>query len=146
MEINDITGSLMGAVLILILLTSGVIALEDITFESKPMLVDMEFYLDKILTVLFLIEIYIKLFSMGFVSYFSNAWCWLDFIIGGMLFFNFSAALYFRCRYQLIFPIKIVEKILSTWFLKSLLILILFQMSSMTNLSLILKMSYNPII
>ena len=77
----------------LILLSSGVIALEDITFESKPMLVDMEFYLDKILTVLFLIEIYIKLFSMGFVSYFSNAWCWLDFIIGGMLFFNFSAGL-----------------------------------------------------
>ena len=79
--------------MVLILLSSGVIALEDITFQAKPMLVDMEFYLDKILTVLFLIEIYITRFSMGFVSYFSNAWCWIDFIVVGMSVINSSAEL-----------------------------------------------------
>ena len=80
-------------VLALILLSSGVMTLEDITFDSKPMLVDTLFYLDKILTVVFLIETVLKLFSMGFVAYFSNAWCWLDFVIVGVSLINFSAGL-----------------------------------------------------
>lgn len=67
--------------------------LEDITYETKPMLMDTLFYLDKILTVVFLIETVIKLFSMGFVAYFSNAWCWLDFVIVGVSLVNFSAGL-----------------------------------------------------
>ena len=80
-------------VLALILVSSGVMTLEDITYETKPMLMDTLFYLDKILTVVFLIETVIKLFSMGFVAYFSNAWCWLDFVIVGVSLVNFSAGL-----------------------------------------------------
>ena len=78
--------------LALILLSSGVMTLEDIHFHSKPMLVDLLFFLDKILTVVFLLETSIKLFSMGFVAYFSNAWCWLDFIIVGVSIVNFGAS------------------------------------------------------
>ena len=80
-------------VLALILVSSGVMTLEDITYETKPVLMDTLFYLDKILTVVFLIETVIKLFSMGFVAYFSNAWCWLDFVIVGVSLVNFSAGL-----------------------------------------------------
>ena len=80
-------------VLALILVSSGVMTLEDIHFEHKPMLVDLLFFLDKILTVVFLLETSIKLFSMGFVAYFSNAWCWLDFVIVGVSLINFAAGL-----------------------------------------------------
>ena len=73
-----------GAVLVVIFLSSSTVALEDINYSSKPLLVDAAFYLDKGLTVLLLTEICIKLFSMGFISYFSNGWCWLDFIVGGL--------------------------------------------------------------
>ena len=79
--------------LALILLSSGVMTLEDIWFETNPWLVDTLYYLDKILTVVFLIETSIKLFSMGFVAYFSNSWCWLDFIIVGVSIINFCAGL-----------------------------------------------------
>jgi len=33
------------------------------------------------------------MFAMGFVGYFGNAWCWLDFIIVGLSFVNFAASL-----------------------------------------------------
>jgi hypothetical protein len=65
--------------------------MEDITFESNQALVYMMFYIDAILTSMILIEACIKLFSMGFVAYFSNAWCWLDFIVVGMSLVNIYA-------------------------------------------------------
>ena len=68
-------------VLALILLSSFVMTLEDVWFDTRPLLVDALFYLDRILTVVFFLETCLKLFAMGFVSYFTNAWCWLDFVI-----------------------------------------------------------------
>ena len=79
--------------LALILLSSFVMTLEDIWFESRPMLMDLLFYLDRILTVVFFIETCLKLFSMGFVAYFGNAWCWLDFVIVAVSLINFGASL-----------------------------------------------------
>ena len=95
-------------VLALILVSSGVMTLEDITYETKPMLMDTLFYLDKILTVVFLIETVIKLFSMGFVAYFSNAWCWLDFVIVGVSLVNFSAGLLGFANIS-IFKVKVIS-------------------------------------
>ena len=95
-------------VLALILVSSGVMTLEDITYETKPVLMDTLFYLDKILTVVFLIETVIKLFSMGFVAYFSNAWCWLDFVIVGVSLVNFSAGLLGFANIS-IFKVKIIQ-------------------------------------
>ena len=74
-------------------MSSAVMTLEDIWFETRPTLVDTLYYLDRILTVVFLIETCIKLFSMGFVAFFSNSWCWLDFIIVGVSLINFIAGL-----------------------------------------------------
>ena len=80
-------------VLALILLSSFVMTLEDVWFETKPLLVDTLYYLDRILTVVFFLETCLKLLAMGCVSYFTNAWCWLDFVIVGVSLVNFAASL-----------------------------------------------------
>ena len=80
-------------VLALILLSSFVMTLEDVWFDTRPFLVDALFYLDRILTVVFFLETCLKLFAMGFVVYFTNAWCWLDFVIVGVSIINFVASL-----------------------------------------------------
>ena len=79
-------------VLALILLSSFVMTLEDVWFTTKPMLMDVLYYLDKILTVVFFLETCLKLVAMGVVAYFGNAWCWLDFIIVGVSIVNFIAS------------------------------------------------------
>ena len=82
-----------GIVLVLILISSAVMTLEDIWFDQKPTLIDCLYYLDRILTVVFFLETSLKLFAMGFVVYFSNAWCWLDFVIVAVSLVNFGASL-----------------------------------------------------
>ena len=80
-------------ILILILISSFVMTLEDIWFETRPTLIDALYYLDRILTVVFFLETTLKLFAMGFVVYFGNAWCWLDFVIVAVSLINFGASL-----------------------------------------------------
>ena len=80
-------------VLALILLSSAVMTLEDIWFETRPLLMDTLYYLDRILTVVFFLETDLKLFAMGCVMYFGNAWCWLDFVIVAVSLVNFGASL-----------------------------------------------------
>jgi voltage-gated sodium channel type II alpha len=82
-----------GIVLILILISSFVMTLEDIWVETKHSLIDVLYYLDRILTVVFFLETTLDLFAMGFVVYFSNAWCWLDFVIVAVSLVNFGASL-----------------------------------------------------
>ena len=79
-------------VLALILISSFVMTLEDVWYTTKPMLMDVLYYLDKILTVVFFLETCLKLVAMGLVAYFGNAWCWLDFIIVGVSIVNFGAS------------------------------------------------------
>lgn len=38
-------------------------------------------YADKVFTYIFLMEMLLKWAAFGLRSYFTNAWCWLDFII-----------------------------------------------------------------
>ena len=80
-------------VLVLILISSFVMTLEDVWFETKHTLQDTLYYLDRILTVVFFLETVLKLFAMGFVVYFNNAWCWLDFVIVSVSLVNFGASL-----------------------------------------------------
>ena len=80
-------------VLALILISSAVMTLEDVHFDQRPMLVDTLYYLDRIITVVFFLETCLKLHAMGFVSYFTNAWCWLDFVIVGVSIIDFAAGL-----------------------------------------------------
>jgi voltage-gated sodium channel type II alpha len=68
------------AVITMILLSSLALALEDVHLPQNPILTDILFYMDRIFTVIFFIEMIIKWLAMGFVAYFTNAWCWLDFV------------------------------------------------------------------
>ena len=37
--------------------------------------------MDKVFTVIFVFEMFIKQSAYGFKKYFTDAWCWLDFVI-----------------------------------------------------------------
>ncbi|XP_075226668.1 sodium voltage-gated channel paralytic [Lycorma delicatula] len=69
------------AVITMILLSSMALALEDVHLPSRPILQDILYYMDRIFTVIFFLEMLIKWLALGFAKYFTNAWCWLDFII-----------------------------------------------------------------
>lgn len=81
------------AVIIMILLSSAALAVEDVHLQGNPILTDLLFYMDRIFTVIFFFEMLIKWLALGFVAYFQNAWCWLDFVIVMVSVINFAAAL-----------------------------------------------------
>jgi len=81
------------AVITMILLSSMALALEDIDIASRPVLQDVLYYMDRIFTVIFFIEMIIKFVALGFVKYFTNAWCWLDFLIVMVSLINLVATL-----------------------------------------------------
>lgn len=56
-------------------------ALEDVHLPGNPVLQDILYYMDRIFTVIFAIEMMVKWLALGFSKYFTNAWCWLDFVI-----------------------------------------------------------------
>ena len=56
-------------------------ALEDVYLKDRPVLQDVLYYMDRIFTVVFFLEMCVKWLALGFVKYFTNAWCWLDFVI-----------------------------------------------------------------
>ncbi|XP_037914865.1 sodium channel protein para isoform X11 [Hermetia illucens] len=81
------------AVITMILLSSLALALEDVHLPQRPILQDILYYMDRIFTVIFFIEMLIKWLALGFKVYFTNAWCWLDFIIVMVSLINFVASL-----------------------------------------------------
>ncbi|RUS74825.1 hypothetical protein EGW08_017415 [Elysia chlorotica] len=68
-------------IIFMILASSIALALEDYYLPEKPVLKEILMYLDKIFTIIFILEMIIKWFAFGFKSYFTDAWCWLDFSI-----------------------------------------------------------------
>ncbi|XP_054288733.1 sodium channel protein para-like isoform X6 [Macrosteles quadrilineatus] len=81
------------AVITMILLSSLALALEDVNLPSRPILQDILYYMDRIFTVIFFLEMLIKWLALGFAKYFTNAWCWLDFVIVMVSLINFVASL-----------------------------------------------------
>ena len=69
------------AVITMILVSSMALALEDVNLKDRPVLQDVLYYMDRIFTIIFFIEMLIKWVALGFAKYFTNAWCWLDFLI-----------------------------------------------------------------
>ncbi|KAM7542432.1 hypothetical protein Aperf_G00000004812 [Anoplocephala perfoliata] len=68
-------------IFIMIIISSGTLALEDKHLPSRPRLKLALDYMDKIFTFIFLMETILKWFAYGLRKYFSDAWCWLDFTI-----------------------------------------------------------------
>ncbi|XP_030053995.1 sodium channel protein type 5 subunit alpha isoform X2 [Microcaecilia unicolor] len=68
-------------IIFMILLSSGALAFEDIHIESRQTLKLILEYADKVFTYVFVLEMLLKWVAYGFKKYFTNAWCWLDFLI-----------------------------------------------------------------
>ncbi|XP_048835099.1 sodium channel, voltage-gated, type I like, alpha b isoform X1 [Brienomyrus brachyistius] len=68
-------------IIFMILLSSGALAFEDIYIEQRKTIKTILEYSDKVFTYIFILEMLLKWVAYGFVKYFTNAWCWLDFLI-----------------------------------------------------------------
>jgi len=56
-------------------------AVEDVHIEQRPWLKIGLHYADRTFTIVFICEMIIKMMAYGFKKYFTDAWCWLDFVI-----------------------------------------------------------------
>uniref|UniRef100_A0A3Q4GT06 Sodium channel protein n=1 Tax=Neolamprologus brichardi TaxID=32507 RepID=A0A3Q4GT06_NEOBR len=56
-------------------------AFEDIYIEQRRVIKVVLEYADKIFTYIFILEMMLKWLAYGFKKYFTNYWCWLDFLI-----------------------------------------------------------------
>ncbi|KAI4887076.1 hypothetical protein NFI96_013964, partial [Prochilodus magdalenae] len=68
-------------IIFMILLSSGALAFEDIYIEGNRRLKMVLEYADRVFTYVFMLEMLLKWLAYGFAKYFTNAWCWLDFLI-----------------------------------------------------------------
>ncbi|EGW00833.1 Sodium channel protein type 10 subunit alpha [Cricetulus griseus] len=68
-------------IIFMILLSSGALAFEDNYLDKKPRVKSMLEYTDRVFTFIFVFEMLLKWVAYGFKKYFTNAWCWLDFLI-----------------------------------------------------------------
>ncbi|ELK25139.1 Sodium channel protein type 5 subunit alpha [Myotis davidii] len=68
-------------IIFMILLSSGALAFEDIYLEERKTIKVLLEYADKMFTYVFVLEMLLKWVAYGFKKYFTNAWCWLDFLI-----------------------------------------------------------------
>ncbi|NWW41723.1 SCN8A protein, partial [Panurus biarmicus] len=69
------------------LLTSQ--AFEDIYIEQRKTIRTILEYADKVFTYIFILEMLLKWCAYGFVKFFTNAWCWLDFLIVAVCILSF---------------------------------------------------------
>ncbi|KAI1884137.1 hypothetical protein AGOR_G00223350 [Albula goreensis] len=65
----------------IILLSSAALAFEDIYIEQRRVIKIILEYADQVFTYVFLLEMLLKWVAYGFKTYFTNAWCWLDFLV-----------------------------------------------------------------
>ncbi|XP_010183791.1 PREDICTED: sodium channel protein type 5 subunit alpha-like, partial [Mesitornis unicolor] len=68
-------------IIFMILLSSGALAFEDIHINERRRIKLILAFLDKMFTFIFVLEMLLKWVAYGFKKYFTNAWCWLDFLI-----------------------------------------------------------------
>ncbi|TNN84568.1 Sodium channel protein type 3 subunit alpha [Liparis tanakae] len=57
------------------------IAFEDVYIEKRKTIKIVLEFADKIFTYIFILEMLLKWVAYGYAKYFTNAWCWLDFLI-----------------------------------------------------------------
>ncbi|KAF2983646.1 hypothetical protein EK904_005574 [Melospiza melodia maxima] len=68
-------------IVFMILLSSGALAFEDIHINKRKRIKEILAFLDELFTFIFILEMLLKWVAYGFKKYFTNAWCWLDFLI-----------------------------------------------------------------
>lgn len=65
-------------------------AFEDVYIEQRKTVRIILEYADRVFTYIFILEMLLKWVAYGFVKYFTNAWCWLDFFIVDVSLLPFS--------------------------------------------------------
>ncbi|XP_075340375.1 sodium channel protein type 2 subunit alpha-like [Odontesthes bonariensis] len=68
-------------IIFMILLSSGALAFEDIYIEKRKVIKVILECADKVFSYIFVLEMFLKWIAYGFKKYFTNYWCWLDFLI-----------------------------------------------------------------
>ncbi|NP_001305357.3 sodium voltage-gated channel alpha subunit 11 [Gallus gallus] len=68
-------------IIFVIVLSSAALAFEDIHLKDRKTVKKLLEYADMVFTYIFIMEMLLKWVAYGLHSYFTNAWCWLDFII-----------------------------------------------------------------
>ncbi|XP_046884070.1 sodium channel protein type 4 subunit alpha-like [Hypomesus transpacificus] len=68
-------------IIFMILLSSGALAFEDIYIEKRKVVKVVLEYADRVFSYIFVLEMFLKWIAYGFKKYFTNYWCWLDFLI-----------------------------------------------------------------
>ncbi|KAM8848295.1 LOW QUALITY PROTEIN: sodium channel protein type 4 subunit alpha B-like [Synchiropus picturatus] len=68
-------------IIFMILLSSGALAFEDIYLDQKQTVKTVLEFSDQVFTFVFVVEMILKWIAFGLKTYFTNAWCWLDFLI-----------------------------------------------------------------
>ncbi|NWX01355.1 SCNAA protein, partial [Caloenas nicobarica] len=68
-------------IIFMIILSSAALAFEDIHLKERKNVKMILEYADIIFTYIFFMEMLLKWVAYGLHSYFTNAWCWVDFII-----------------------------------------------------------------
>ena len=58
--------------------------MEDVYLQDRDILKMILNYMDKIFSGIFICEMIIKWLAFGYRQYFTDAWCWLDFVIVGV--------------------------------------------------------------
>lgn len=56
-------------------------AFEDIYIEKRKVIKLVLEAADKVFSYIFVLEMFLKWIAYGFKKYFTNYWCWLDFLI-----------------------------------------------------------------
>ncbi|RXM29998.1 Sodium channel protein type 4 subunit alpha [Acipenser ruthenus] len=90
-------------IVFMILLSSGALAFEDVYIEQRKVIKTLLEFADKVFTYVFVIEMLLKWTAYGYKTYFTNAWCWLDFLIVDVSLISLAANL---LGYSELGPIK----------------------------------------
>uniref|UniRef100_K7E657 Sodium channel protein n=1 Tax=Monodelphis domestica TaxID=13616 RepID=K7E657_MONDO len=73
---------------LIILLSCYALTYEDIYIEDRKTIKIVLEYADNIFTYIFITEMLLKWLAYGCKGYFSNTWCWLEFLVVNVCFFN----------------------------------------------------------
>lgn len=68
-------------IIFIILLSSAALVCEDIHLHHRRVLKMLVERADQVITFLFLVEMVLKWLAFGLRKYFTNGWCWIDFLI-----------------------------------------------------------------
>ncbi|KAJ8345448.1 hypothetical protein SKAU_G00296410 [Synaphobranchus kaupii] len=93
-------------VTLVILVSSGALAFEDIYFEQRKVLQIILEYAEQAFTCVFVVEMLLKWVAYGFKGYFTKGWCWLEFLIVNVSLVNSMAII---LGYPGVGPLKIVR-------------------------------------